>query len=295
MNLRAWLVAARPPTLLAAVSPVLVGSGLAVSDGAFRWDAFAAALAAAVLINVAANFANDASDAHRGADTAERIGPTRAVATGLLTARQVWAGTIVVLAAAAALGVYLAWISSWVVLAIGAASIIAMAGYTGGPWPYGYRGLGEVFVFAFFGLAAVVGTRYVHDSTAPTDAWLLAIPVGLLAAAILVANNVRDIDTDRAAGKRTLAVRIGRSATRAFFTGIVAGAFALVPLYAALEVIGSWSLLALAALPLAWRPIRLVTTREDGPSLVAALKGTALLHALFGALLAAGVAVDGLA
>ena len=159
--MRAWLVAARPPTLLAATAPVLVGAGLARADGVFRLDAFAATLAAAVLINIAANFANDASDAARGADTADRIGPPRAVATGMLTARQVWTGTAIVVAAAAALGVYLAWISSWIVIAIGAAAIVAMLGYTGGPWPYGYHGLGEVFVFVFFGLAAVVGSRYV--------------------------------------------------------------------------------------------------------------------------------------
>ncbi|HJN93901.1 MAG TPA: 1,4-dihydroxy-2-naphthoate octaprenyltransferase, partial [Dehalococcoidia bacterium] len=178
--MRPWLVAARPATLLAAVAPVLVGSGLAAADRVLRWNAFGATLAAAVLINVAANFSNDASDARRGADTDLRIGPPRAVATGLLTARQVWTGTAGVLTVAAGLGIYLAWISSWVIVAIGAASILAMLGYTGGPWPYGYRAFGELFVFVFFGLIAVVGSRYVHDTTAPLEAWLLAVPVGFL-------------------------------------------------------------------------------------------------------------------
>lgn len=293
MTVRAWLVAARPPTLLAAVAPVLVGSGLAAADDVFRVDAFLATLAAAVLINIAANFANDASDARRGADSPDRIGPPRAVATGLLTARQVWTGTAVVVAAAAALGIYLAWISSWVIIVIGAASLLAMAGYTGGPWPYGYRGLGEVFVFVFFGLVAVVGSRFVHDATTTTEAWLLAVPVGFLVTAILVANNVRDIETDRAAGKRTLAVRIGRRATRLLYAALVFGAFALAAGYAALGAVTPWVLLCLAALPLALPPVRTVATTTDGPPLVAALKATARLHVLVGLLIALGVTIGG--
>lgn len=291
MTLRAWLIAARPPTLLAAVAPVLVGGGLAHADGVFRWDAFVATLAAAVLINVAANFANDASDAVRGADSPARIGPPRAVAGGMLTSRQVWWGTAVVLVIAAALGVYLAWISTWLILAVGAASIVAMLGYTGGPWPYGYRGLGEIFVFVFFGLVAVVGSRYVHDATVTTEAWLLAIPVGLLATAILVANNVRDIDTDREAGKKTLAVRLGRPTARVLYAVLVLGPFAVIAAYVVLDLIGVWSLLALGAVPLAIAPVRTVSTRTDGPRLVSALKSTARLHALVGILLAVGVAV----
>lgn len=291
MTVRAWVVAARPPTLLAAVAPVLVGGGLAVGDGVFRWDAFVATLVAAVLINMAANFANDASDAHRGADTADRIGPPRAVATGMLTARQVWAGTAVVVAIAAALGIYLAVISTWVIVAVGAVSILAMLGYTGGPWPYGYRGLGELFVFVFFGLVAVVGSRYVHDATVTDQAWLLAVPVGFLVTAILVANNVRDIETDRSAGKRTLAVRMGRGATRALYGVLVLGAFALIAVYAAIGSVTPWSLIALAALPLALPPVRTVATRVDGPSLVGALKATARLHALVGLLLAIGLSL----
>jgi len=288
---RAWLVAARPPTLLASIAPVLAGSGLAAGDGVFRWDVFAVTLVTAVLLNVAVNFANDASDAHRGADSPARIGPPRAVATGLLTSRQVWTGTWVVLALAVAGGVYLTAVAGWVVVAIGATAIVAALAYTGGPWPYGYRGLGEVFVFVYFGLAAVVGSRYVHDSTAPAAAWWLAIPIGFLVTAILVANNVRDIDTDRASGKRTLAVLLGRGATRALFAGLVAGAFALLAVTAAFDLVPRPTLVALAAVPIAVRPMRVVLAEEGGPVLIAALKGTALLHFAFGALVGLGAAL----
>ena len=155
-----------------------------------------------------------------------RIGPPRAVATGLLTERQVWFGTAVTLGLAVSGGIYLTAIAGWVVVAIGIAAILAAMTYTGGPAPYGYAALGEVSVFVFFGLAATVGSRYVHDRTAPLDAWLLAVPVGMLVTAILVANNVRDLDTDRAAAKRTLAVVLGRTATRRLYTALVVGAFA---------------------------------------------------------------------
>ncbi|MEE9581792.1 MAG: 1,4-dihydroxy-2-naphthoate polyprenyltransferase [Acidimicrobiia bacterium] len=287
--MKAWLVAARPPTLLAAVAPVLVGSGLAAADDVFRWDAFAAVLVGAVLINLAANFANDASDAKRGTDTAERIGPPRAVATGLLTARQVWTGAAIVVGLAAVLGAYLAWISSWVIIVIGVASVLAMLGYTGGPWPYGYRALGELFVFTFFGPVAVVGSRYVHDTTAPLDAWLLAIPVGFLVTAILVTNNVRDIDTDRVVGKRTLAVVLGRTATRVLFAALIIGAFVLIAVFAAVGATQAGTLLALLALPFALQPIRIVSTKVDGPSLISALEANARLHVIVGLLLAIGV------
>lgn len=291
MNLRAWVLAARPPTLLAAVAPVVVGCGLAIGDGVFRWDAGGAALGVGLLLNVAANFANDASDARRGADTPDRIGPRRVVASGLLSARQMWGATAIAVTLAAALGAYLAAISSWWLLGIGAAAIVAMLGYTGGPWPYGYRGLGEVFVFVFFGLVAVVGSRFVHDASLPREAWLLAVPVGFLVTAILVANNVRDLDTDRATGKRTLAVRLGRDPTRALFATLIVGAFILVAAYALSGLVDRLALVAFGAAPLAVRPISIVTTRRDGPGLVTALKATALLHAVFGVLLAVGVAI----
>ena len=285
-----WLIAARPATLWASVAPVLAGSGLAAGEGAFRWDVFVVTLLTAVLLNVAVNFANDASDAGRGADTPDRIGPPRAVASGLLTARQVWAGTGAVLAVAAAGGIYLAVVAGWVVIAIGVASIAAALAYTAGP-AYGYRGLGEVFVFAFFGLAATVGSRYVHDGSAPPAAWLLAIPIGMLVTAILVANNVRDIETDARTGKRTLAVRLGRRRTRMLFAALVWGAFPLVAAFAAAGWTPRLTAIVLGAAPAAWRPVRAVFAHVAGPPLITALKDTARLHALVGALLGLGAAL----
>lgn len=285
-----WVIAARPATLWASVAPVLVGSGLALGSGAFRFDVFAVTMVTAVLLNVAVNFANDASDAGRGADTPDRIGPPRAVASGLLTARRVWAGTAVVLAAAIGGGVYLTVVAGWVVIAIGSASIAAALAYTAGP-AYGYRGLGEVFVFAFFGLAATVGSRYVHDGTAPAAAWLLAVPVGMLVTAILVANNVRDLDTDARAGKRTLAVRLGRDRTRLLFAGCVWGAFVLIAAFAALACTPRLTAIALVAAPAARRPVGAVFTHVSGPPLITALKATARLHAVVGALVGLGASI----
>lgn len=288
---RPWLLAARPPTLWAAVAPVLVGGGLAADDGAFRWDVFVVTLVAALLINVGVNFANDASDAHRGADTGTRIGPTRAVASGLITAGAMWMGVAVCFGLAAGAGIYLTWVAGWPILMIGAASLVAALGYTGGPVPYGYRGLGEVFVFLFFGLAATVGSRFAHDSTAPLDVWLLAIPVGMLVTAILVANNVRDIDTDRAAGKRTLAVLLGRTSTRHLYAVLVLGAFPLIATWAAMRWTPAATAIALAALPLAISPVRTICRETAGPALIGALKGTARLHAVVGALIGLGAAI----
>ena len=285
-----WVLAARPRTLWAAVAPVLVGCGLAVGSGVFRADAMAGALVCALALQVAANFANDASDARRGADTEARIGPTRAVAAGLLTVRQVWIGVWVMFGAAALGGVYLAYITSWILLAVGAAAVLAAVTYTGGPSPYGYRGFGEVSVFLFFGLTATVGSRYVHDGAAPLEAWWLAVPIGFTATAILVANNVRDIDTDAAAGKRTLAVALGRERARTLYTLLVAGAFAVIALSAALGLVPRWTALALAAAPLAVPLIRTIRAAGDGPALIRVLEGTARLHLLIGVGLGAGAA-----
>jgi 1,4-dihydroxy-2-naphthoate polyprenyltransferase len=288
---KTWLVAARPPTLLASVAPVLVGGGVAVGDGVFRWDAFLVTMVTAVALNIAVNFANDASDHARGADTAHRVGPPRAVASGLLTARQVWIGTAVVVALACVGGIYLAAISGWPILALGAVAIIAGFTYTGGPWPYGYHGWGEMSVFTFFGLAAVVGSRYVHDATISAEAALLAVPVGLLATAILVANNVRDLDTDGAAGKRTAAVLLGRHRARRLFETLIAGAFVTIGVFALAGLTAPWTLAGLAAAPLAVRPIRVVGVETAGPPLIAALRATARLHLAVGILLAIGAAV----
>jgi len=268
-----------------------VGGGLAVDDDVFRWDVFVVTMTASVLINVGVNFANDASDARRGMDNAERIGPTRAVASGLIPARTMWGGVAATFSLASICGIYLTTVAGWPILAIGTASLIAALGYTGGPLPYGYRGLGEVFVFLFFGLAATVGSRFAHDGTAPLDAWLLAIPVGMLVTAILVANNVRDIDTDRAMGKRTLAVMLGRPATRRLYAALALGGFPLIAGYAALGWTPGLTLIAVAASPLAIPPMLTIYRETAGPPLIGALKGTARLHALVGALLALGAAL----
>ena len=305
-----WWIATRPHTLWAAVVPVLVGGGLAwgaegpcppdawcghdvrtLVEGAFRWDAFLAALIGALAIQIAANFVNDIFDARKGADTEERIGPTRVVASGLLSEHTVWIGTAVLVAIALAAGAYLIYIAGWVIAAIGLISLVAMLGYVGGPKPYGYFGLGEVFVFLFFGLVATVGSRYVHDMSAPLDAWLLAIPVGFLVTAILVANNVRDIDTDRAAGKNTLAVYLGRRRTRALFAGLVWGAFLAILAFALTEWTPRWTLLAMIAIPLAIPIVRTIYRETQGPPLIRALKGIARLQLLVGVLLAIGAAL----
>ncbi len=286
-----WILAARPRTLWAAVAPVLVGSGLAAGSGVFRIDAMAAALICALSFQVAANFANDVSDARRGADSETRIGPTRAVATGLLTSRQVWAGVWVMFAMAAACGLYIASITSWAVIGVGAIAIMATVTYTGGPSPYGYRGLGEVSVFVFFGLVASVGARYAHDGTAPLEAWLLAIPVGFTATAILVANNVRDIETDSVAGKRTLAVMLGPDRARLMYVLLVICTFALVAVTAALGLVPRWSALALIAIPAAVPLIRAIRLATDGPALIRVLEGTARLHLAIGVGLAVGASL----
>lgn len=311
---RAWWIAARPHTLWVAVVPVLVGGGLALgtpcplnqpssgptqlplylcnmAESAFRPDAFVAALIGALAIQVAANFVNDVSDAARGADSPDRIGPARVVAGGLLSPQAVTRGAWVAFGVAIAAGIWLTAIAGWVVVAIGVASILATLGYVGGPRPYGYAGMGEVAVFVFFGLVATVGSRYVHDSTAPLAAWLLAIPIGMLAAAILVANNIRDIETDAAAGKRTLAVMVGRNATARLYAILVWGAFLLIALFAAAGWTPRWTALALIAAPVA-RPLSsAIATEVGGPPLIAALKGTARLQLLAGALLALGAAL----
>ena len=282
-------MAARPRTLPAAVAPVLVGTSLAIHYGTFHPLAFIAALLGSMLIQVGTNLSNDYSDARRGADSDERIGPVRVTAGGLVPPRQVLIATYVTFGAAVLCGVYLIAVAGWALLAVGAASILAGVLYTGGPRPYGYDGLGEVFVFLFFGIVAVSGSYFVQRKGLPWEAFALAVPVGLLIAAILVVNNARDIDTDRRAGKRTLAVRLGRERTRVLFTVMVAAAFVTswVPWFAG--ALSPWLLLTAAAAPIALGVVQTVRTHVDGPSLNAALARTAKLALLFCLLLCAGV------
>jgi 1,4-dihydroxy-2-naphthoate polyprenyltransferase len=286
-HLRLWLVAARPRTLPAAVAPVLVGTALAGSEDVFRALPFVAALVGSVFIQIGTNLSNDYSDARRGADTEDRLGPVRVTAGGLMPPRRVLVGTYVAFGIAVAAGLYLAAVAGWELLVVGGASILAGVLYTGGPRPYGYEGLGEVFVFLFFGIVAVAGSYFAQTQELRWEAVALAAPVGLLAAAILVVNNVRDIDTDRRAGKRTLAVKLGRERSRKLFTAMVIVAFVVPPVL--VPSLSPWVLLSWVALPLAPPLIRTVGTRTDGPALNQALAGTGRLLALYSLLLALGV------
>jgi 1,4-dihydroxy-2-naphthoate octaprenyltransferase len=286
---RAWLIGTRPPTLTAGIAPVLVGAAVALRDDAFEAGPALAALIGAIALQVGANFANDLSDFRRGADTADRIGPPRVTQLGLLTERQVLVGMLASFGLAAVIGLYLAVVGGWPIIGIGLASILAAVTYTGGPWPFGYRGLGELFVFVFFGLVAVTGTYYVQAGEVTGDALAAAIPVGLTVTAILVVNNVRDIDTDRAARKLTLAVFLGRRLARYQFLLTVAAAYLAA---AALVIAGAfspWVLLSWLSIPAAIGPVRAVLTRVEGPPLNAALRDTARLHFIFALLLAIGL------
>jgi 1,4-dihydroxy-2-naphthoate octaprenyltransferase len=286
-TLRLWLLAARPRTLPAAISPVLVGTALAGSEDVFRALPFVAALVGSVFIQIGTNLSNDYSDARRGADTEDRLGPVRVTAGGLMPPKRVLVGTYVAFGIAVAAGLYLAAVAGWELLVVGVASILAGVLYTGGPRPYGYEGLGELFVFLFFGIVAVAGSYFVQTEDLRWEAFAVAVPVGLLAAAILVVNNVRDIDTDRRAGKRTLAVKLGRVRARRLFVAMVAVSF-LVPLLL-VAPLSPWVLLALASLPLVPPLVRTVSTRADGVALNQALAGTGRLLAVFSVLLALGV------
>jgi len=295
--MRIWVMAARPRTLPAAIAPVLVGTAVAWAaietdgDGGFRVGAFVAALVGSIFIQIGTNLANDYSDAKRGADTVERLGPVRVTAAGLVAPRRVLVATWVAFGVALVAGLYLAWVAGPVILAVGAASILAGILYTGGPRPYGYEGLGEAFVFVFFGLVAVNGSYFVQLERLDLLPALLSVPVGLLTSAILVVNNVRDIDTDARAGKRTLAVRLGRGRAVLLFEVMVIAAFVLVPVSLALADGSAWGLLALAAAPLAIGPVRAMRTRTDGPALNVALAATGRLLAAFALLLSLGLVI----
>jgi 1,4-dihydroxy-2-naphthoate octaprenyltransferase len=287
-SLRAWVMATRPPTLLAAVVPVAVGTAVAAAEGSARMGPALAALAGAVLLQIGANFANDVFDYEKGADTSERLGPVRAVQAGLLTPASVRRGMLVVFALALLVGGYLTSVAGPAIVVIGLASILAAVAYTGGPYPLGYHGLGELFVMAFFGFVAVAGTAFVQVGAVPPLAWWAAVPVGSLATAILVVNNLRDIATDAPAGKRTLAVRFGERGAVLEYVACVAAAYLVPVLLFASGRLGPLVLLPLATLPLAVRLVRDVA-RERGRALNPLLKRTAKLLFLQGMLFAAGI------
>ncbi|HKF85496.1 MAG TPA: 1,4-dihydroxy-2-naphthoate polyprenyltransferase [Candidatus Limnocylindrales bacterium] len=302
---RVWLAAARPATLPAAAAGVAVGLGAALAVGTpFRGDTAVGCLLVALLLQVAANFANDLSDFRHGADTPDRVGPLRVAAAGLVTERQLEVAIAIVLVLAGLVGLWLATVGGPFLVALGALAMVAALAYTGGPFPYGYRALGEVFVFVFFGLVAVVGTAYLQALRIDPVFLAAAFPPGLLITAILVVNNLRDIETDAVAGKRTLAVVIGKRRTQAEYGALLGVAFAVPVLIAAVWVLGArpggepWALAFLVALPLLSLPmardlLRTVATFGQPRELNLVLKGTARLSLVFGLLFAVGLAVGG--
>jgi 1,4-dihydroxy-2-naphthoate polyprenyltransferase len=284
-----WLMAARVRTLPAAIAPVLVGTALAGYLHVFHPLRFVAALVGAMFIQIGTNLSNDYSDARRGADTEDRLGPVRVTAGGLVPPRQVLIATYLTFGVAVLAGVYLVVVAGWQLLLVGAASILAGVLYTGGPKPYGYEGLGELFVFLFFGVVAVAGSFFVQVKHLDWEAFALAVPVGLIASGLLVVNNVRDIETDRRAGKRTLAVRLGRARTRVLFAAMVYLAYVLAPVTWVFGPLKPWLFLPWLTLPLATRVVHIVRSRTDGPSLNQALAKTGMLQLAFCTLLAAGL------
>jgi 1,4-dihydroxy-2-naphthoate polyprenyltransferase len=272
-SLQNWLLAIRPRTLPAAASGVVMGGALAWHDGFFRLDAMLACLSAALLLQIGSNLANDVFDFERGTDTPERLGPTRVTQAGLLRPSQVKFGMAVVFGLAALFGLYLAWLGGWPIIIIGIAAIFSAIAYTGGPFPLGYYGLGDIFVFIFFGLASVAGTYYVQAGFISPAAWWMAVPPGLIVTAILVVNNLRDLENDRKAGKHTLAVLLGESKTRIQYVLCMLIAYLILPFAAWMEIVPWTTMLAWLSLPIAYRAAR-VTLTEKGRPLNAALAGT---------------------
>jgi 1,4-dihydroxy-2-naphthoate octaprenyltransferase len=287
-------MAARPRTLPAAVAPVLVGTAAAVQwfGSLPRPGAFIAALVGSIFIQIGTNLANDYSDAKRGADTADRLGPVRVTSAGLVTPRRVLIATWVAFAVAIACGIYLTAVAGIGILIIGALSIAAGVLYTGGPRPYGYAGLGEVFVFLFFGLVAVNGSYYVQVESLDALPLGLSIAIGFLATAILVVNNVRDLETDRRAGKMTLAVRMGRDNAVTLYRLLVLGAFVVLPIALVAGESSLLPLIGLLALPLAIKPMRVMSERTDGPALNGALAATGALLGAYSLLVTAGLLIS---
>lgn len=290
-NIKIWLLASRPKTLWAAVAPVLVGTALAAGEGGIKPLVTVAILGAAILIQVGANLANDVYDYLQGADTPERLGPVRVTESGLLTPDQVKTGMVTVFGLAILIGVYLVWVGGWPIVVIGLISILAAMAYTGGPWPLGYYGLGDLMVFVFFGMVAVYGTVYLHTGAFLSASLWGAIPMGALATAILVINNYRDIDTDLRAGKRTLAVRLGRKGTRLEYISLLTLAYLVPVAYWVIQGGSALVMLPFLTLPLAWINVRSLLATVEGPALNATLARTAGLQLLFAGLFTLGLLV----
>jgi 1,4-dihydroxy-2-naphthoate octaprenyltransferase len=286
---RAWVAAIRPRTLPAAIAPVAVGTAVAARSGQARPLIALAALAAALLLQIGTNLVNDWGDFRRGADGPDRLGPSRAVAAGWLSPGDVIRGAALAFVIAALIGVWLIARGGWLIASIGLGGLAVAIGYTAGPWPFAYHALGEPFVFLFFGPLAVCGTELLQAGRASGMGLVASLPVGLLATAILLVNNVRDVESDGRAGKGTLVVRLGRPAGQALYVGTIAAAFVLAAVVA-LALSTPAPLVAWLSVPLAAAPMRAVLRSRDGPTLNGALAATARLHLAFALLLAGGVA-----
>src|SRR6059036_2268198 len=285
---RVWWSAVRPATLAASVAPVLAGTAVAIHEGGARWGAGVAALIVALAMQLGVNFANDYSDHVRGADAA-RVGPVRAASSGIVSPRQVRWAAMAAFSVAAIAGVALSLAVDWRLLLVGAACLLAGWLYTGGPRPYGYLGLGEVFVFVFFGLVATVGTAYVETGRVTTLAVLMGCGVGFMATAILVLNNLRDIETDAAAGKRTLATRIGRRPTRVLLLALVCAAFAVPIVIFTTRLAGVTVMAMHFGIPIASAPVRTAFASTPAPQLVVALKRMAAAELAYALLFTLGI------
>lgn len=288
VNWNAWMLATRPRTLPAAAAGVMMGGALAWQDGFLRIDALLVCLFTALLLQIGSNLANDVFDYERGTDTPERLGPTRVTQAGLLTPSQVKTGMAVVFGVAAILGLYLAYLGGLPIILIGIAAIISAIAYTGGPFPLGYYGLGDIFVFIFFGLASVAGTYYVQAGFVSPAAWWMTIPPGMIITAILVVNNLRDLENDRKAGKRTLAVIFGERITKTQYIICLVLAYLIMPIASWVGIVPWTSLLTWISLPIAYQAAR-VTLTQKGRPLNAALASTGQTALLFSLLFWAGL------
>lgn len=264
-NWNAWMMAIRPRTLPAAAAGIVMGAALTWRDGNFRIDAVLVCLLTALLLQIGSNLANDVFDFERGTDTAKRLGPTRVTQAGLLTPKQVKTGMIVVFGLAILLGLYLVWLGGWIIIILGVVAIASAIAYTGGPFPIGYHGLGDIFVFIFFGVVSVTGTYFIQAGTITPVVWLMTIPPGLIVTAILVVNNLRDIDNDRKAGKYTLAVRFGEKATKIQYTVCIVAAYLILIPVAWVGLIPWTVLLAWVSLPIAFQATKVVLTQKGRP------------------------------
>jgi 1,4-dihydroxy-2-naphthoate octaprenyltransferase len=284
-----WMLAIRPKTLPAAAAPVILGWSIAYTTGRFHFIPAIAALVSAIMIQIGTNLVNDVVDFAKGADTEERTGPTRVTQTGLLTSRQVWGGVWVTFGIAALAGAYLAWVSGWIVILIGLFSILAGIAYTAGPFPLAYIGLGDLFVMIFFGFVAVCGTVFVTSGALPTLAWFGAAAAGALTVNILVVNNIRDIDTDRAAGRKNIAIVFGRKFAAWEYAAMLVIAYSVPPVLVCKGLASPWVLLALLSLPQGIKLWSVLRGNLAGLALNPILGKTAQLLLFYSLLLSAGL------